>query len=337
MLAGMDPDLAERGDQVHGGASAAPDSTRRAPLRIAVVVSFLNEAEYLPRLLASVADQTEPPEQLLLVDDGSQDRSPDIAQQFAAANAYARALRRTVREAEGDRLVDAPELRAFSWGVDQLEDSWDIVSKLDGDLELPPTLLAEVRQAFGDDPKLGITGSYLSILGPGETRKREYNPPYHVRGPNKFYRRECYRQITPLPTFLGWDTVDDLRARRLGWSTRSFLPTSGEALHLRPTGAHDGRLRAFRRWGRCAWGYGAHPLWVLLGAMRRVKSPPYGLGGINYLLGWCTAAVRRYPRAEPSLLEHCRHEDLLRIRRALSAVRLRPGGHPAPAAKQRLP
>lgn len=290
--------------------------------KIAVVVTFLNEAEFLPRLLATFERQTVPPTELLLVDDGSSDNSAAIAAAFTDRHPYARALTRRQRPTEHDRLANAPELGAFMWGVEMLSSRWDVVAKMDGDLELPPTLLEEVAQAFVTDPRLGITGGYLCSSTGGRAPRRENTPPYHVRGCNKFYRRECFDQIMPLPPMLGWDTIDDLRARSRGWRTHSFVPRSGEIVHLRPTGAYDGQLRAFTRWGRCAWACGVHPLWVAAGALKRALAPPYVVGGVGYLSGWMMAGIGRRPRAEAELLEYSRREDLRRIRaRARAALR----------------
>jgi biofilm PGA synthesis N-glycosyltransferase PgaC len=89
-------------------------------------------------------------------------------------------------------------------------------------------------------------------------------------------------------------------------------------LHMRPMGAHDGALRAFRRWGACAYGYGEHPLHVLLESVWRMKDEPVLLGGTSYLAGWLLAAVRRAPRAEPELRAHVRRDQLRRIGRRLT-------------------
>lgn len=277
---------------------------------MAVVVSFRDEQRHLPTLLASIAAQTLPPELLLLVDDGSEDTSPAIARCFCERHAWARLIC-LPREARGsDRLADAAELSAFQRGVAEIEASWDILAKIDADLRLNPDLFAAVRSRFAADPALGITGSYLSVEGCDGHLRREHRPPDHVLGPNKFYRRDCFEQISPLPLILGWDTIDDLRARMRGWSTESFALESGESVHLRPMGAHDGRLRAFHRWGRCAWGYGSHPLWVLLGGVYRARQAPYALGGASYVLGWLSAAAHRAPRAERQVREQARQEEL---------------------------
>jgi glycosyltransferase involved in cell wall biosynthesis len=300
----------------------------KCDLKLAVIVSFLNEAEHLPTLLASIAAQTQPPDQLLLVDDGSRDASGEIASTFADERSWARTLRRPVAPPAKDRLASAGELRAFLAGVEQLDEPWHVVAKLDADLELNPELFEAVRRRFASDPRLGITGSRLSVWQRDGSLRRERSPEGLAPGPSKFYRRQCYQQIVPLPPILGWDTIDVLRARQRGWRTERFALPSGESLHLRPTGSYDGRLLAYRRWGACAWGYGVHPLWLLLGGIRRMTEPPYIFAGLNYLFGWALAAARGYPRAEPAVRALARREELDTIRRRLWG-RLRPGGREA--------
>lgn len=282
-----------------------------------MIVSFLNEERYLPAMLASIAAQTRPPDRLLLVDDGSTDGSYAPAAEFAARHAYAEVLRRPPRPASADRLASAAELRSFHWASQWLPEDYDVIAKFDADLDLHPEHFAAIMRELDGDPRLGIAGAYLSVPAANGGTERELHPPYHVRGANKFYRRAAFELIHPLPPILGWDTIDELIARMHGWRTQSFALPGGDSLHLRPTGAHDGSLRAFRRWGECAWGYGAHPLDVTLGAVYRMRHPPLGLSGANYLLGWACAAARRLPRAEPAVRAHGRREQLLRIRRMI--------------------
>ena len=90
---------------------------------------------------------------------------------------------------------------------------------------------------------------------------------------------------------------------------RSFDLPGGDTLHLRPTGEHDGRLRAYRRWGQCAWGYGAHPAFVVLGGLKRALRRPYVVGGLVYVLGYLDAGLRRRPRAEREVRAFVRREE----------------------------
>lgn len=287
-------------------------------MRLLVIISFLDEERYLAPMLASMGAQSARPEWLVLVDDGSRDGSLAVARAFAAERPWVEVLERPARPEQRDRLVDAPELRSFAWALERTDEPWDVVAKLDADLELHSRLFESVRERFATEPGLGVTGSVLSVRHTDGRLVREPHPREHVRGPNKFYRRACFEQISPLPEILGWDTIDDLRARLQGWRTESFALADGETVHLRPTGMHDGRLRALRRWGRCAWGYGAGPVNVALGAVARGTSRrPYVISGLSYAWGYFVAALRRYPRAEPELRALVRRETWRRIGRAL--------------------
>lgn len=285
---------------------------------LAVVCCFLNEEPYLRRCLASLVAQSEPPEELLLVDDGSTDGSAELAAEFAAEHDWARVLRRPPRPPQRDRLAHAGVVHAFTWAVDYVEGEWDVLGKLDADMELTPDALAAVRREFEQDPSLGMTGPRIAEPDPSGEPVRKPCGPDHVEGSTKFYRRACYEQIAPLPPFLGWDTIDESRARLRGWSTRSFEVPGGDPIHMRPMGAHDGGLRARRRWGLCAYAYGAHPAHVLAYGGWLAFRPPYIAGGISYLAGWVGAAVRRAPRAEPELRQFVRRDQWRRMTRRLS-------------------
>lgn len=284
-------------------------------MKLLVIIPFLNEDQYLPTVLDSIAAQTRSPDRLVLVDDGSSDRSFAIASGFAATRDYVTALARPRRPHERDRLAFASELKAFQWALAQVDTPFDIVAKVDADICLTPRLFEDVERRFEDDARLGMTGAYLSTkLGADGVVVRERSRSDHIRGANKFYRWECYEQLAPLPAILGWDTIDEFRARQLGWKTVSFDASGGDPVQLRPTGTHDGRLRAFGRGGECAWGYGAHPLHVVLGGVSRMRQRPRGLGGLNFIVGWMLAALRRRPRADPELRAFVRQEQLRNIR-----------------------
>jgi biofilm PGA synthesis N-glycosyltransferase PgaC len=286
-------------------------------MRLVVVIPFLDEERLLPEMLASIAAQTRPPDRLLLVDDGSSDASPAVAGAFASEHGFVRLQRRPVRAPNRDRLAGAHELRAFEWALAALEEPWDLVAKLDADLRLAPGTFASIVARFEADPRLGIAGPRLLSIDEHGRDVSHRTRPEHVEGAARFYRRRCLEAIQPIPSILGWDTIDEVRARMLGWHTAGGSAGDEPVLHLRPMGAHGGALRAFRRWGVCAYGYGEHPLHMFLVAVRGMRERPVVLGGLSYLSGWVLAALRRAPRAEPELRAYVRRDQLRRIGRRL--------------------
>jgi biofilm PGA synthesis N-glycosyltransferase PgaC len=301
-----------------------PSVPTRDALNIVCIVSFLDEERHLQRFLDSMAAQKRPPDLLVLVDDGSSDRSPVIAADWSRSRPSVRVRGHPRRPRERDRLAQAPELRAFQGALAEIEEPWDVAVKMDADLELSPDLFATLERAFLANPDLGIAGAHLSVLDPVTGRAvRERSAPEHVRGATKFYRRACMREIAPIPPILGWDTIDEITARKHGWRTASLECPGGGALHLRATGSIDGLLRAQYRWGVCAYGIGQHPLWVALSATRRLGDRPYVLGAAAFLAGWAGAPLRRRPRAPEGVRAHGRREQLAILRgraRRVSAV-----------------
>jgi biofilm PGA synthesis N-glycosyltransferase PgaC len=289
------------------------DSGNLARMIVAVAVPFLNEAEHMPVLLESLAAQSRPPDRLLLVDDGSTDGSHEAAAEFAAAHDWARLLRRPPRDAERDRLATAKELQAFQWAVAQLDVEWDVVGKLDADVRLTPRTIETIAGAFERDERLGVAGSFLE-----ENGQRVHIGPGHVHGGTKFFRRACWDEIGPLPTILGWDTIDESAARMHGWTTQSFAMPDGDPVHLRPRGTYDGLLRGYRRWGECSYALGEAPIHVALYTLRQMATErPRVAGGASYLAGYAAAALRRVPRAGADVRAHVRREQKRRLRERL--------------------
>ena len=278
------------------------------------VVTFLDEERYLPQFLASIGQQQRRPDRLLLVDDGSTDQSLSIARDFALRRSWVDVRERPKRPPSKDRLRGAPELVAFAWAIDEAGGDEEVIVKMDADLELAPEHFSTVLAAFADDEQLGMAGTYLWARKPDGTAYREEHPAHHVRGPTRFYRRRCWQAITPLPAILGWDGADEVRARAGGWKTRSMEMTGQRSYHLRPTGQHDGRLRAFARWGECAYAVGAHPVGVAAAAVLRAGQRPRVLGAGAYLLGWAASPARGVPRFPDDIRRATREEQRRRLR-----------------------
>jgi glycosyltransferase involved in cell wall biosynthesis len=287
----------------------------------------------LPRFLASVASQTRRPDRLMLVDDGSTDGSAAIAAEFEQRYEFARVLRRPPRPPRRDRLVTADELRAFIWGVEQIDIPWDVVAKLDGDLELRSETISEIERQLELDPRLGMAGTFLSEEDASGRRERLRIRSEHVHGATKFYRRECFEQISPLPAIIGWDTMDEVKARMTGWRTQSFALPGGDPLHLRKRASYDGVARGFRRSGTGAYALGDHPLHVVLFALRQMRGSAGVTGALHYLAGWTWACVRRAARADADVRAQIRRDELRRIRRRVVRAVRSSGAEPAAAVE----
>jgi biofilm PGA synthesis N-glycosyltransferase PgaC len=272
------------------------------PTRSSVVLLLItpvrNEAAHIVRTARAVQAQTRRPDLWLVVDDGSDDATPDLLRRLATEIPFLRVLTtpRGHTQAGPDRLALAAEARAFNWALAQVDlDGFTHVAKLDGDIELPHDYFERLTERFAADPALGIAGGML-LEPDGEGWRRERVPEYHVRGALKLYTRACFDAIGGIEERLGWDTIDETYARLHGFRTRSFGDLV--ARHHRPEATADGALRGRARHGQCAYILTYGLPWIVLRSVKEAANKPVGLSGAAFLYGYLRSAVRRESRVD---------------------------------------
>ena len=146
--------------------AAAPAAMRTS---VCVLVAAHNEAGALPLTIAALLGQTDPPEQIMVVDDGSTDGTADLLVRH-----YGLAL--PAPGTVGLPSIAYPTLRwlalphggkALALNAALPRAGTDVVLTVDGDTLLAPTALAAMRQAFAAEPGLvAATGVIVPVCGP---------------------------------------------------------------------------------------------------------------------------------------------------------------------------
>jgi glycosyltransferase involved in cell wall biosynthesis len=112
---------------------------------VTVLIDTYNHERFIEEAIASVLAQDFPASEMeiLVVDDGSTDRTPEIVQKFAPRVRYL-------------RKENGGQASAFNFGIPQAQG--EIVAFLDGDDWWAPNKLSRVTQAMAADPSVGIVG-----------------------------------------------------------------------------------------------------------------------------------------------------------------------------------
>jgi glycosyltransferase involved in cell wall biosynthesis len=278
-------------------------------MRYVVVTPVRDEEEYLPLAIASMVAQTILPRQWVLVNDGSKDATARIINNAASRYPWIKAVHRSDR---GYRKWGAGIIEAFYSGYNVLDcDDWDFMSKLDGDLSFEPDYFERTFGKFRDDAKLGIGGGVLYHTENGQ-RVLETHPKFHVRGGVKIYRRACWDAIGGLWVGPGSDTVDEVKANMLGWTTSSFFDI--HMTHHRFTGASWGRWGGLVKDGKIDYVSGYHPLFLAAKSIKRLVRRPYILGSYALVYGYISAYLERIPRVDdPAVIRYLRQQQLARL------------------------
>jgi len=293
-------------------------------VRYVVISPVRNEAAYLETTVRDMARQTVKPLRWILVNDGSTDSTPKIADRWASeyewiAALHLRGMERSApvlahegQQERGRRAREAKEILAFYKGYETLAGvDWDFLVKLDGDVGLAPDYFERCFEEFERDPKLGIGGGDICNFIDGEWKVEE-NPRFHVRGATKIYRRACWNDIGGMERGAAWDTLDEVKANMKGWSTRSFSRL--QVAHYRYTGAANGSWQNAVKKGE--WNYisGYHPLFMAMKCVKRVVRKPLIAGSAGLLYGYLLALFRRVPQVgDKQLIRYVKQQQFRRL------------------------
>lgn len=206
--------------------------------RIAVAICAWNGEAFLADAIRSVLAQTRPPDEVVLFDDGSSDRTVEIAQQFPG-----------VRVIEGQHRGLAP---ARNRVVPELHA--DLITFLDVDDLLPPGSLASREQALAEE------GSIDAVFGAcvqfdHSTGAREPAGPARLPG-TLLARRSVFERAGPFDESLRvgefidwWTRAEDLGIRYLNIPEVALLRRNHAAnmtRQARDDGANQDYLRVIR-------------------------------------------------------------------------------------------
>ena len=178
---------------------------------VSVLIDTYNHERFIEEAIASVLEQDFPSAQteIIVVDDGSTDRTPEIVRKFGPRV-------RLLQKANGGQAS------AFNAGIPQAKG--EFVAFLDGDDWWPPQKLTRVLEAFRKEPALGFVGhgiveTYLDgrqmshVLGEESTFRvhtpetaRLFRSRKSFMGTSRMtLRTDLLRQILPVPEMLAFE------------------------------------------------------------------------------------------------------------------------------------
>jgi len=276
-----------------------------------IITPVRDEAPYIEKTIAAVRSQTLLPTRWIVVDDGSTDGTGDILDRYASQIRWMHILHRADR---GHRAAGGGVMEAFYAGYAAVSsEAWDYLVKLDGDLSFAPDYFERCLAAFESAPRLGIAGGTVCQLEGGEARvDSKGDPPFHVRGATKIYRRACWEAITPLLIAPGWDTMDEVEANFRGWITRTFAGMT--VIQHKPTGSADGAWRNAFKNGRANYISAYHPAFMVAKCVKRSLDRPILLGSLALISGYLSGYLKRIPRpADPQIVAYLRQQQVRRL------------------------
>ena len=202
-------------------------------MKFYIVIAVHNEEAFIKDCLSSLTTQTLLPEKIIVVNDNSTDKTAEIVEKIAKKFP---ALKLIQNQSSNQHMPGEKVVRAFNFGLQQLDNNYDVICKFDGDLIFPKNYLETLASHYVQNPKLGMLSGHCYIQKNNKWIYENIASKVHIRGPLKSYRRACFKDIGGLQASIGWDTVDELIAVYYGWTFKTVAAL--KVKHLKPTGAH---------------------------------------------------------------------------------------------------
>jgi glycosyltransferase involved in cell wall biosynthesis len=254
-----------------------------------IVIPTYNEEQFIALTLQSLVDQTVLPTKVIVVNDNSTDRTPDIVLAFAEKHPW---ISLVTKNSSAIHLPGSKVIQAFQKGLESIDEDYDLIVKADSDLIFPSNYFETIIQHFNSDSSIGMVGGFCYIEKNGEWILENLTDKDHIRGALKAYRKATFKQIGGLRAQMGWDTVDELLCKFYHWKV--VTDESLHVKHLKPTGANYNKTARYKQgeaFYTLGYGFVITAIASLKLAMRKGK--PFLF--LDYLIGFWKAKLAKKP------------------------------------------
>lgn len=232
-------------------------------LKVSVIATVKNEAQTVHRLLDSLAAQTRPPDEVIIVDGGSTDGTVEVLGEYAAGGSLP--LKVLVRPGAN---ISQGRNAAIA------QATGEIIASTDAGVRLSPNWLEELIKPFKQERELYVVSGFF-LPDPQTVFETAMGatvlPVLADINPEKFlpssrsvaFRKAAWERVGGYPEWLDYceDLVFDFKLRELG--PFAFAPRA--IAHFRPRTSLDAFFKQYYRYAR---GDGKADLWRMRHAIR---------------------------------------------------------------------
>jgi glycosyltransferase involved in cell wall biosynthesis len=208
-----------------------------------IVIPAHNEEKFIGLTLESLVNQTVLPKNIMIINDNSTDNTQAIIDTFCFK--YPEIISSVFFKSEAIHLPGSKVIQAFNFGLNFINQDFDIIVKADSDLIFPSNYFETIIKHFERDARIGMAGGFAYIEKNDDWILENLTDKDHIRGAFKAYRAATFKQIGGLKPAMGWDTVDELLCKFYDW--KIITDESLHVKHLKPTGANYNQASRYKQ------------------------------------------------------------------------------------------
>jgi glycosyltransferase involved in cell wall biosynthesis len=248
-----------------------------------IIIPAYNEEAFMSLTLQSLVDQTVLPSKIVVVNDNSADKTPEIVLAYAEKHSFISLVN---KKSDTIHLPGSKVIQAFHEGEKHIDEAYDIIVKVDADLIFPKNYFETIIQHFKKDEKIGMVGGFCYVKKNDDWVLENLTDKDHIRGALKAYRKATYKQIGGLKPAMGWDTVDELLCKFYNWKV--VTDESLHVKHLKPTGASYNKAARYKQ-GEAFYSLGYGFIITAISSLKLAMRKGKPLLFIDYLMGFWKA------------------------------------------------
>ena len=254
-----------------------------------IIIPTYNEEKFIALTLQSIVEQTVLPSKVVVVNDGSTDKTVEIVNSFVEKYSFITAVNKS---SDAIHLPGSKVIQAFQKGLETLDDNYDIMVKIDADLIFPSNYFETIIKHFQSDERIGMVGGFCYIEKNGEWILENLTDKDHIRGALKAYRKEAFKEIGGLKPAMGWDTVDELLCKFYNWKV--VTDESLHVKHLKPTGASYNKAARYKQ-GEAFYSLGYGFFITAIASLKLAMRKGKPLLFMDYIKGFWKAKAAKKP------------------------------------------
>ncbi len=176
--------------------------------KIVAVIPARNEEKYLPQTIQGLLDQSYPIELIIVINDGSTDKTREVALSYSKVKVFDRENRGF--DAVGKAILAEVFNNGFN-KVSELVPDYDFVIIVGADTVLPPNYIADLIVEFDNDKVVMVSG-----IIKGEAVR--ISKTTALRGSGRLIRSSFWKMIgEQYPVKVGWESYPIYKAMELGF------------------------------------------------------------------------------------------------------------------------
>lgn len=270
-----------------------PKSERINP-NVAVIIPARNEEEFIGKILENLKLQSLTPHRIILINDGSTDKTREIAQNYN--------LEIIDREKTKEKYTKKDFAKTLNSGLEALEDedNCDYIMILDADHIIPKDYIKTIVKKMEEDKNLVIASGVIS----GEY---SFEPRHSGRITNfNFWKNIGLRY----PINFGYEAYVILKARSMGYQVKIFEDVKSST--LRPSGWYrKSNPKTFYNWGVAMKALGYTFPYALIRSILFLKKSPKG--AFYLFRGYISRNVNYYEKELRDYVRKNQYHNMLKV------------------------